>query len=429
MKKAAEGLCGLLKRMLFAGFSVQIALGLAWLCTNFIEIQQFGQPGGFLYPLLLKLFGKVPQVLFLLQLSLAVFANYELLRPALPSGKFLRIWSVLALTAFPMALQCHLALLPYSFVSSLFCLELCCCRRVISCSEGIELKALAGAGGCWFLLTLLLAEYSLLGLIPAAVSVLVCLPRLWKDLRRLFYSVLLLAAVGGIVCCVGSMTRPKEQYERTFWFSMASRMAWPTIWQDHGGWSGELREVLPDAVCWEVSSSPENMERILQPAVETKAGREKAQEYYREMAQRAWQLRKSRIVRQIAGDMLVYAAPQSVLQFQLKGGGYDSYSGRNYEIMGMERPVLTGCYVEYSCWWFAAMMGIAALFAVAYFAAGEKTDRRTNRGFPAVYAVSAAALLLYYVMRGSGTADYKCMLAVSAVWTVLPLGCIGKGKM
>lgn len=426
MKKAAERLCGLLKGILFVGFSVQIVLGLLWMCLNFIEIQQFGQPQGFLYPQLLKVLGKMPRVLFLLQLCLAGAADYVLLKPLLPLGKLWRIWFVAALMTFPMAMQCHLALLPYSFAGSWLILELCCCRRAINCKGGIEFKALAGAGGCWVMLALLLAEYSWLGLIPPAISVLVCLPRLCKNLRQLAYSVLLLAAFGGMVSGIGSITRSEGEYERTFWFSMASRMAWPTIWQDSGGWSQELKAILPPALCWKISSSSGNMERILQPKVEENVGREKAQEYYREMAENSWNYRKSRIARQIAGDVMVYAAPQAVLQSQLRGRGYDSYSGRNYEIMAMERPVLTKQYVGYSCWWFAVMLGITVLFYAAYIASGGKLSGKGKIAFPAVYAVSAGGILIYYVMRGSGMADYKCTLAVSAVWTVLPLCCLGK---
>ena len=278
------------------------------------------------------------------------------------------------------------------------------------------------------MLALLLAEYSWLGLIPLTISVLLRLPHLCKNLRRLAYSVLLLAAFGGIVSGTGSLARSEGEYERTFWFSMASRMTWPTIWQDRDGWSKELKVILPSEVCWEISCAPGNMERILQPKVETNVGREKAQEYYREMAENSWNFRKSRIVRLMAGDMLVYAAPQLLLQQQLRGIGYDSYSGRNYEIMAMERPVLTKQYVGYSCWWFAVMLGIVAMFSVARIASSIKLFGKGKFFFPAVYAVSAGGILIYYVMRGSGMADYKCTLAVSAVWTVLPLCCMGKER-
>ena len=426
MKKAAEGLCILLKGVLFIGFSVQIVLGLAWMCMNFIEVQQFGQPQGFLYPLLLAALGKVPQILYLLQLCLAGYAGYMLLKPILPVGRPWRIWYVLVLMTLPMAMQCHLALLPYSFVGSLFMLELSLLREAMAGEEGLGLRALACAGGCWVGLTLLLSEYKWLGLLPLAFTLLGRLPRLCKSSRRLVYSLLLLAAVSGIVVGIGSLTRGEKEHERTFWFSMASRMTWPTIWQDSDRWSQELQELLPEELSIEVSYFPDNMERILQPALEDAVGREKAREYYREMAKGSWYLRKSRIVRQIGWDMLIYAMPQAVLQEQLKGIGYDSYSGRNYEVMAMEHPTLTKHYMNYSCWWFAAALGSTVLLMVALKAEGRKIFGKNNVFFLAVYMISAGGILAYYVMRGAGIADYKCALAVSVMWTVPALFCMRK---
>ena len=426
MKKAAEGLCILLKGILFIGFSVQIALGLVWMCMNFIEVQHFGQPQGFLYPLLLRVLGRVPWILYLLQLGLAGFSAYMLLKPVFPAGRLWRVWFVSALMTMPMAMQCHLALLPYSFVSSLLMLELSCLREASSGEREFGLQAFAGAGVCWVGLTLLLPEYGWLGLLPPAFTLLLRLPSLGRSLRRLVYSVLLLAAFGGIVAGIGNLTEEEKEYERTFWFSMASRMTWPTVWEDSSGWSQELLELLPWEMRWEISYTPGNMERILQPTLETAVGKEKAQEYYREMAVRSFCLRKTRIVRQIGADAVIYAAPQAVLQKQLKGRGYNSYSGRNYEIMAMEHPVLTKRYVNYSCWWFMVALGITVLFLAALKAAGRKLFQKGIVSLLAAYIVPLGGILAYYVMLGSGIADYKCTLTASTMWTVLALFCMGK---
>lgn len=428
MKKAAEGFCVLLKGMLFIGFSIQIILGFVWMCANFIAVQQFGTPRGFLYPLLLGALGKVPQILYLLQLCLAGFAGYVLLKPIFPPGRFWRVWYVLAFLSLPMAIQCHLALLPYSFASSLFLLEFGCCREAMDCESGSGLKAMAGAGICWVGLAMLLPEYLWLGLVPPAVTLLVRLPRLCRSLRLFAYNVLLLAAFGGIAVGVLGLTKTEEGYERTFWFSMASRMTWPTIWQDSAGWSQELLEILPEGTIWQIGYVPENMERDLQPAVEAAVGREKAQEYYREMALLSWQMRKSRIVRQMGWDLLIYAVPEAVLQQQLTGVGYDSWSGVNYGVMAMEHPTLTKYYVNYGCWWFWTAFGITVLFLASLKAGGRRLFQKGYALRLAVYAVSGGAILIYYVMRGSGIADYKCTLAVSVMWAVPALFCIRKER-
>lgn len=426
MKKAAGELCILLKGMLLAGFSIQIILGLAWMCANFIEIQQFDGPQGFLYPVFLRIFGRTPQILFLLQLCLAGFAGYMLLKPILPKKRLWDVWCVLAFMTMPMAVQCHLALLPYSFVSSLFLLELSCCRESMKNGSKLGIRALAGAGVCWVGLALLLSEYCWLGLLPPTVTLLVQLPRFCRNLKKVAYSVLLLAAFGGIVAGAVSLTKTEDRYERTFWFSMASRMTWPTIWQDSACWSPELREILPEATVLQISYVPDNMERILQPALETAVGQAQAQEYYREMAEFSWWIRKSRIARQMGWDLLIHAVPQAVLQQQLEGVGYDSRSGMNYYVMGMKHPVLTKRYVSYYCWWFWTALGITLLFLAALKAGGRKLLTKDLVLRQTVYVVSGGGLLSYYVMRGSGIADYKCTLAVSALWVLPAIFCIRK---
>lgn len=423
--KAAGKLCFLLKGVLIAGFSVQIVLGLSWMFLNFIEVQQFERPEGFLYPLLLQAFGKIPQLMYLLQLGLAGFAGYMLLKPICSSGILKSIWYVLAFMTLPMAMQCHLALLPYSFVSSLLLLELSCLRKAMEVEGGLDFRALAAAGVCWVALALLLPEYGWLGLIPLALAVTVRLNSLRRNLRRLALCVVLVAAFGGIVVGTGSLTGTEKGSEKTFWFTMASRISWPTIWQDSEGWSPDLREIAID-VCWETGYSPDNMEKLLKPAIEAAVSQEKAQEYYREITQLSWRGRKVRIIRQIAWDVLIYGVPQAVLQLQLTGVGYDSSSGRNYEIMLMSSPRLTKSYVNYSCWWFFWSMGLTVLlWAVRCVADGNRFSLR-KAALPVITVVSLGAIVFFYTMQGAGIADYKQTVAAAGMWSLMALWGIGR---
>ncbi len=427
MKKAAGAFCALLRGIFFAGFSVQIVLGSVWMCANFIEVQQFGQPEGFLYPWLVSVLGGAPQVLYLLQLCLAGYAGFELLKPVLPDGRAWRVWYMLAFLTVPVAMQCHLALLPCSFVGSLLLLELACFRNAVYGKGEGGFRALAGAGFCWAALVLLLPEYGWLGLPLPAFTFLVQIPHLWRDLRRLAYGILLFAALSGIVAVCGTLTNKTEDAHGTFWFSMAHRMSWPTIWQDSDYWPQELLERIPWEKIWETAYLPDNMERILKPAVEDAVGKEKAPEYYRTMADIAYHLRRPRIVRQIGWDILIYAAPLAVLQEQFKGIGYDSCSGKNYEIMGREHPVLTKYYFNYGCWWFVTAAMCTALFLISAAVSGEARLQRKTLLSGAGCLVSCGVILIYYVMRGAGIADYKLTLAVSALWTVGTLCCMGGG--
>ena len=426
MKKAAMHLCALLRNLLFIGFSIQIALGLLWLCFNFMEVQAFGPAEGFLYPILVRMLGRVPQVLYLLQLFAAGAAGYYLLKPVVSSGLFWRIWSVLAFLTFPMALQCHLALLPYSFISSLILLEICFCRNLFRQRQGRPVRELAWAGACWVALSLFKPEYVWLGAIPLGLTVLASVPALSRSRRQLAFCLLLLAAFGGIATGLRSLTaeRVKEE-QRPFWFAMASRTAWPSLWEDQSQWSEELHALL-DNVVWDTAVSPDNMERILKPAIEDEVGVEQAQEYYRELSEIGWRRHKSQILKQMAWDVLTYGTPEAVLQLQLSGRAYDSCSGRNYEIMFMHHPLLTKYYVDYSCWWFFVAVGSAALTAVAGCTAGARRVSLPKAVFLAVNVAAMGGIVLYYTLQGAGIADYKLTVAAAQLWILFALWGMGK---
>lgn len=427
MKKAAVQLCALLRSILFIGFSVQILLGLAWMCTNFMEVQAFAPIGGQLYLLLLKMFGRIPQILYLLQLGAAFTAGYVLIKPYGRPGRFWRIWYVLAFMTLPMALQCHLALLPHSFVSSLVLLELAFCRGILKSEDGMSVAGLARAAACWLGLALLMPEYGWLGVIPPILTVLFHLRKLCKQVRKLAYCIILIAAFGGMITGIRSLASPegKEGKQNTFWFSMASRTAWPRLWEDHIWWSEELRALVENVV-WDTSNSPDNMERIFRPALEQVVGEDQAQEYYREITEVAWWLNKEQIVKQIAWDLLTYAAPSSVLQLQLSGRSYAFVSGRNYEIMGMNHPLLTKYYVAYGCWWFFATLGATVLLALSSLVAGEWLFSLRKPGFPAMTVIWSGVMACFYTMQGAGIADYKYTIAVASLWSLPALVVMGR---
>lgn len=328
-----------------------------------------------------------------------------------------------------MALQCHLALLPHSFVSSLLFLELAFCLRVYQGEEGkVPLKELAKAGVCWLLLALFLPEYVWLGVIPLVLVLLFRIRTLCKNLRKFAYCVILIAAFGGILAGLCSLPLWEKQREsqRTFWFAMAGRIAWPKLWEDRGYWSEELRTLVENLV-WEASDAPDNMERLLQPAIEGAVGEEKAKEYYREMAKAAWRLHRDWLIRLMAEDMLTYAAPSAILQRQLTGGGYVSGSGRNYEIMFMNSPRLTKYYVSYSSWWFFVALGAVALLTAVGFLAGEWRFSLKKMVFPTMVLLWMGVVVCFYVMQGAGIADYKYTIAASSLWSFLALNAIGRG--
>ena len=418
MKKAAGQLCIILKAILFIGFSIRIVLGLVWMVSHFMEVQEFAPVSSGIYPLLMQAAGSLSQVLYVLQLGAAFGAGWQLFKTLGVSGYLWRIWGTGVLLSFPMAMQCHLALLPYSFVSSLVLLELSFCVQAMTENQSLDLAKFVKAGCCMLGLALLLPEYVWLGAIPLALTVLLRIRKIGAQPRRLLYSCLLVAAFCGMVGGIGSLLYKGDNHSRSFWPSIASRTAWPTFWADSSRWSEGLYELVGESA-WDIAIRPGNMEHILQPLLERKVGAEQSEKYYQEMAAIAWELHRNQIIRQVFGDILIYGAPEAVLQAQLTGVGYDSFSGRNYEMMMMFHPAMTKFYVSYSCWWFWVSLMIAALLLLMGLIEGHERFNRRYLVFGAVAVLWSAVMVLYYTMQGAGIADYKCTLAISQLWCVL----------
>lgn len=387
VKRAAGHAAAMIRGMLFIGFSVQILLGLAWMCRNFFHVQDFGEPEGALYGLLAGLFGGMPQIVYVLQIAAAFSVGYGFLQYLWPVERALAVWRGLALLTFPFAMQCHLALQPYSLM------------------------------GSFFLLLLLF------------------LLRLWN--RRAMKDLALAFACGASVLALSGAADPGAWTGpgRSFQGAMASRFAWPTVWNDLARYPGELREMTED-VAWEASICPGNMELFF-AAVEDRVGTEEAKSYYLRIAEEAWDCHASMVIRQIGWDVIGYAVSPVIFRLQMEGEAYASCSGRNYEIMREEAPVVTRNYVDYGCWWFgcALLLALASrvLAAVGREVSGSPERRKAGSGKVfrklagpvGICLLVSGILVLLYTMRGAGWMDYRATIAVNELWLCCALLALG----
>lgn len=413
------------KGMLLIGFTAQMALGVIWMCCNFAEVQNFGwrnlgrtEPEGAIYALY-GFLGRIPPVLYLGQLGLGLFAGYRFLRIAgrvradsRRKAAFL-IWGSFALLTFPFAMQCHLSVLPYSAMGSLFLLMLSFLLEAVSGkgSEGPEESVSTGSfksgkSGC---------------------------PRWKMRMCRLAFA----AGCGGLAVILALEAGADEReaiWGRGADAAMASRVAWPSVWNDREYWPEELRAVTEERELWQAAYCPGNMEIVLEGIKLRAQGETKV--YYRQMAETAWQLRRPMIVRQLAWDMLGYGVFPLIFDMQMEGRAYDSYTGRNYEIMREHAPALTGFYTEYGCWWFVWSLLLAFVLLALAIAAGDIRPGRAAVPL-AVCAAAGTAVVLAYTMRGSGLMDYRCTVGVNQLWPAGVLCCMsacgrkkekGKGK-
>lgn len=431
MKKAAGSVFEIMKGILFIGFGIQIILGIVWMCFNFTRLQEFSVSGGLLYRGIRALTGNAFVLLYGVQLALAGVVGYVFMGRCHGGNRFFRIWGSLCLLTLPMAMQCHLAISPYSLSSSLFLLELFFAVGVLR-EKGSVLSEVAKECACWMTLTLILPEYLLLGLLPVLLTVLLKLPALLKNLRCLVGIVLLTAAFGGMIAGIQEISGMEEHpfSRENIAFCLFSRTGWPTIWNDAKAcWTDDEIPGVSVQMLQDMSNRAEDFRRVLKPLADEAFTEDEAVAFFLMKASVGWILRPGRVIKQCGWDALCYGFSPICLPAQLTGWGGASYSGRNYELMLQHTPRLTGAYMRYGCRWFTAALPLSLLAALAgRLAGGRSASVGERRKIWSLCMLSAAALAAAYTMRGAGMMDYKCTIAAVLLWVVWMQGQIRKDE-
>ena len=465
MQRAVRHISAILGRVIFIGFSIQIVLGLIWMCLNFPRPAQFGESlfyveisknficdeyTGILYPVFFLFSRGIDRltglpyhcVMYVVQLLIACYAAHRLLLVLKKTKRALNLWESLAVLTLPMAMQCHLAVLPYSLVSSFFLLELSISLETVR-KGMLRVRQMVKLGAFWLLCALLLPDYLFLGAIPPALVLLWGLCRIlgmaWRrssletkrqDIWRFARQCVIYLVFCAVIMGMNSLTQVKGYYgknQKSLEACLVSRMAWSDFMSYYESFPEQLRE----AIDWEdIQNSAyyaDNMAMVFGPAVEEVLGTEGAREFFLALSKQAWEQNRAHILHEIAWDAAAYTVSPIALQMQLTGRGYDSYSGRNYEIMRHYTPVLSRIYMDYSCWWFAAALCLgAALAALCIF-----WDRSliSGKNFFSVFLIglSCVGLILWYTMQGGGMMDYKNTIGVTCVWIVFSLLAMEKG--
>lgn len=419
MKKAA-GTAGLvIKYMFFMGYTVQICLGLFWMAVNFTKIQGFASADTGVYLLFLSLAGKNCGLVYALQLCAALYAGYRLLYKLRPGGRGICLWGSLALMTLPMAMQCHMALLPFSLVGSLSLTELSFFCEAVREKDGPCPRALAGVLACYGGQCLLWPKFCLPGAVLPLLLLLWKLPGALRRKEQAFKGTLLalcFLAVAGAGHYAGQAGKEEGSFSGWRW-TLVKRICWPKLWEDFGSRWQELGLDSGDPV-WLGSYYPSYMEIKLKPVLEEAVEPAEADGVMRKMAAYSWSMHYPTVIRQMGWDALGYGVTPLILPLQLSGGAYDSCSGRNYEIMRDSAPVLTKYYVRTACGWFGASLVLAALGAAISCIRGKigKRDILSGAVPVIVTAFSAAAVILYFTVQGAGIMDYKYTFWINQLW-------------
>lgn len=404
-----DSVTGIAGRVLIIGCSVQIVLGMGWMGANLLEKQLFSPGAGQLSSLLCCL-------IYLLQLAAAFGASYRLLQSVLGSDRRRNIWGSFVMLTFPMAMQCHLALLPDSLVGSLLLLQLSLVAEAFSGEQKGEkenrgMLRLAGCALCWLLASFLLPEYLFLGAIPVLAML------FGKGAQKLSVSraVLLILAVFGISLAGNSLLSAWNPGRALISPAQAfvGRFAWSSSLRTMEQWPDEIRENIPHMTLAAFPYYTSNVESSLaEPLIEA-LGEERAEQLMWQVAKIGLTYNARGIVQDCVWDALSYFfAPTALWAHLSQILVRESFSTRNYEIMRSAHPVLTKVYAEYTSWWFTVGLVIAAVTGILN-GRGKKPAKTAGAG---VVVFLSCAVVAWYTLQGAGVMDYKKTIFIGALW-------------
>lgn len=455
MAKAVGHIRAVVSRILLIGLSIQIILGLFWMCCSFDGVQEFAETAyylrisesllcdeytGILYPFILMLAGwaekltSIPRepMLYLLQVVIAFIAGVRFVGMGTGGDrgrKLWKVWGSLALMTFPMTMQCHMAILPNSLAFSCFLLMV---------SDVFAKKKKKYFPIYWLFAALLMPEYLYFGLCLVLLRLVFQLAEVWKtkdkDAGRKWVSSLIVVLVSvGIIIGANVMTHtPGSQGKvqssvEAAWFR---RNVWTSLADYYFYWPQEVKDAFSQEEIAAVQAEPGNMILLLQPGAEAALGKEEAKAWFGEFGTFVLKANYRRILPETAMDAVGYLFPTVIHNMLLGGRGYASCSPRNYEIMRQDHPLLTHYYMDYCSWWFVA----GTVLATVMWCSGKRHRRsRTdkieagnaavsffdgNRMCMGTCCIIAGVMVLWYTLSQSGLWDYKNVLFTGCLWMV-----------
>ncbi len=393
MRKVLKGCTGVIRGVIFIGFSVQIVLGILWMFNAFARLHSLGRG-----------------IVCVGQIFAAALAVFFFLRCAGGERRRLNLWqsgfAVLAVLTFPMVMQCLTEPDRRVFAAALLLGESgCICGRLCREESGGQKGFPILGACCWLAAGLLLGEYLWLGLFPMLCYIFLERGCPDRGMGFVLGKVMPVLAVGGLIGGIGSFYREPDDFAAV----MADRVAWTTLYSDYSRLPEEYRKMIPYDVLTESTYEVTGVKTILVPALEEKLGIDGTRQILWELSAAAWKGSKARIVKEMVWDAAGYLIPATVVPLQLEGRAYDSYTGINYRQLLLPAPRLGKWYMDYGCWWF----GTALILRMALWLL---TERRVER--KALLAAGGTMLFcaIWYALSGAGKMDYKNTMYGLSLW-------------
>jgi len=467
MRKATGFLKMVVRRAVLLGFGVEILLGLCWLAGNIMRYQDFGDSMlyrqaaenmicddymAILYPFLIRVatclagLFSIPfyPIMYVLQLACAMAAAYfffsRLLSRNLEGRRGYCLFGSLALLTVPMAMQCHLAILPNSLVSSIVLVQLGFLVSLIrsEAEDAVDHEksirfsgSSAFMGFTWLAEALLLPEFLEIGAVIILCFFVIIACKIRRDnLRAMAHVILVIAACGGILVTVKGITTTPGAFGRMYNTPEAAafrRFAWDNFGELYASWPQEFKDVLTQDDIANCNWYPQEKMWILWERVDRIYGKEHAKKLYGQLAKDAARIRMKRNVKEVLCDMLSYGLAPAAQIYLMEGRGQMTVSGNNYDMMRKGQPGLSGTYFRYGCYWFATAIMLLVIYRILLWTerfgrnnqySGDMKDIKQTKKIIATFLACGVAIALWYTMQGGGMMDYKSCVPVTLLWCV-----------
>lgn len=398
MRKLSGHCAAVCGRVIFIGFSIQIVLGILWMCNAFARLDSAGEG-----------------IVCVCQTVVLGGAVYFFAGPLRGS-----VFGVLSVLTFPMVMQCLTAPDTRVPAVALLLVETGCVLRSMQRGES---RRFLYAGLCaWAAAALFRGEYLYIGGVPMAVFWLYEGVRCARSRgergeekgrlqRALLYRLLLICAVAGLAWGIGSFYQTREKLLT----HLTSRVVWTTLYNTYADLPEETRAMIKYRDMVNSTYEATGIETVLRPSLEEHLGEPEAEAVMRALIKTVWQKNKKQIMKETAWDLAGYLAAPAVLPMQLQGRAYESYSGSNYLQILKPAPKLGRFYMEYGCRWLMTASVTAVLTGIA----GRKRQRGKSAGESLVIiGLTILGMCAGYTLSGAGRMDYKNTLFVLCVWVL-----------
>lgn len=431
----------------------QIVMSVIWMAGSVNAVPGFGDTAEYvalsdsfmldeyrpvLYPLLLRIARNISEdhyfhYIYALQTGLClacmVYAVYTIdcIRNAgrevkwRAANRLLWVFGGLYLTSIPMITFFNFTVLTDSIANSLLVLFLSVCIQVIyrgrlSIGYGVTL-ALSLIGQC-----LIRADRMYSGILLLLILAIMALIRNPRKRRAILLGTACIVAVTlGVVGVVSSATQVRGRNGRVqtgLSFILLDRVVWPHMLENYKYFPQEIRENITLEEAATFDSHNNNVMYQLAPALEARVGREKAEEYYRTMAQIVWKHSSKAIMKDI-GETTRYVLVTPLMHYMSVKGYYNKTNiGWNMHCLSSGMPEFTTFYDENAFYLLVAALAVTLIIAV-----GNRI-RRIGRGTPLLlwpYIIESVIICLWFTLGDGAPANDRYMLIIYVTYAIIPL--------